>query len=84
MIGSSYNRVLNQFIIETPRGTYFQSYKTVIAFKPKNGPIILSRKWDYSSTTGKYRNIFLKEKINVTREKLLTGEYKKVDKIEIK
>ena len=31
--------------------------------------------WNYSNTTGKYRNIFLGETIKDTRAKIKSGEY---------
>jgi len=31
--------------------------------------------WNYSNTTGKYRNIFLNETIKDTRAKIKSGEY---------
>lgn len=77
--------VPNQFIITTEKGEYFQSYKSVIAFKPSrshciaNGidyPIRLDSKyWDYSTTTGKYRNQFLGETKDKTQAKIDSGEY---------
>ena len=56
------NKIANQFIITTDKGQLFQSYKSIIAFKPKDNtkPIELDcNKWDYSYTTSKYRNLFL-------------------------
>jgi hypothetical protein len=35
--------------------------------------------WNYSNTTGKYRNIFLNETIKDTRKKIKSGEYKLTD-----
>ncbi len=69
--------VKNQFIIETAEGTYFQSYDSIIAFIPHNeGKTQLdSRYWDYSMTTGKYRNLFLNEKKNETEAKIKDGTY---------
>lgn len=67
--------VANQFIIETPDGEYFQSYKSVIAFKPnkREAKIVLDEKYhDYSKTTVKYRNQFLNmttQEVNVAIEK---------------
>ena len=71
------NTIVNQFIIETKKGRYFQSYNTTIAFIPYGkGRIKLDRYyWDYSRTTGKYRNIFLNENIKETREKIKNKEY---------
>jgi hypothetical protein len=31
--------------------------------------------WNYSNTTGKYRNIFLGETITETKKKIKSGEY---------
>ena len=60
MTSSSGNKVKNQFLIWTDKGQYFQSYQTVIAFRDNEGNVTLDRgRWDYSTTTGKYRNSFL-------------------------
>ena len=73
---SSGQPVANQFEIQTHEGIYFQSYQTVIAFKPVDGPIQLDcDRWDYSTTTGKYRNQFLGEKKADTERKIKSGEY---------
>ena len=72
--------VANQFIIYTDEGTYFQSYQSVIAFRANDGRITLdSYYWEYSPTTGKYRNQFLGEGIADTRAKIDSGEYKLAD-----
>ena len=69
--------VANQFIIYASNGTYFQSYDSVIAFKDNEGNVTLDDyTWDYSRTTGKYRNEFLSEGIVETRAKIKSGEYK--------
>ena len=50
----------NHCIINTQKGRYLQSYKSIIAFIPNKGKIQLSISyWDYSTTTGKHRNQFL-------------------------
>ena len=70
--------VANQFSIITPKDKHiFQSYGTTIAVKNMNtGKITLDEAcWDYSATTGKYRNKFLGEGIADTREKIKSGEY---------
>ena len=69
--------VANQFKIYTDEGVYFQSYGTLIAFKPYAGEktVLNEQYWDYSRTTGKYRNEFLRETIQETRKKIETGEY---------
>ena len=72
------NNVANQFIIYTNKGTYFQSYSSIIAFiRKKDSKVFLdSYYWDYSRTTSKYRNEFLNEYTAETREKIKTKEYK--------
>ncbi len=68
--------VKNQFTIETAEGTYFQSYDSIIAFIPNEGKTQLDVKyWDYSMTTGKYRNLFLNERKNETEAKIKSGIY---------
>ena len=68
--------VKNQFRLFVPGGVAFQSYSSVIAFRPWSGKIQLDReKWDYSKTTGKYRNIFLGETKKETEAKIKSGEY---------
>lgn len=58
---NSGREIPNQFEIFTPEGKYFQSYSTVIAFRSNDGKITLDReKYDYSRTTAKYRNQFLR------------------------
>ena len=77
---SSGKPVANQFIIYASDGNYFQSYNSVIAFRDNNGKITLdSYYWDYSRTTGKYRNQFLGEGIVDTRAKIDSGEYELAD-----
>ena len=68
--------VKNQFILTTSEGKYFQSYESVIVFIPNDGKIQLDSKyWDYSKTTGKYRNQFLNETKKETEQKIASGEY---------
>jgi len=78
MRSNSGNNVPNQFVISTPKGSYFQSYQSIIAFKPYHGKIQLDEDtWDYSNTTSKYRRMFLNgEGIDETRAKIKSGEYK--------
>lgn len=77
MVSEKGNTIANQYEIVTPEGIYFQSYDTVIAFLPKNsGKVILDEdSWDYSKTTGKYRNIFLGEDKKATQKKIDSGYY---------
>lgn len=71
--------VANQFVIETEvaegRMQIFQSYESTIA-QIVDHEVTLDRKyWDYSVTTGKYRNIFLDETKAETAKKIKSGEY---------
>jgi len=78
MTGRSGREVPNQFVIETDDGRYFQSYKSIIAFRPydRSKKIVLDEmKWDYSKTTGRYRSEFLNECTAETRKKIASGEY---------
>ena len=75
MTSNKGNKIANQFIIYTDNGSIFQSYNSTIV-KIDSGKIYLDEsKWNYSTTTGKYRNIFLNENINATRKKIKSGEY---------
>ena len=74
------NKIANQFIITDDKGNeYFQSYRSTIVKKDYEGEqvkIYLDQKyWNYSNTTGKYRNIFLGETIKDTKAKIKSGEY---------
>ena len=74
------NSIANQFIITTDNGVYFQSYRSIIAYREYGGKMYLDKHyWDYSTTTGKYRNQFLGEGIKETRQKIKDGLYKLVD-----
>jgi hypothetical protein len=68
---SSGREVANQFKIFTKKGVYFQSYDTMIAFKPYQGKIVLDKySWKYSPTTSKYRAQFLREDTQTTSKKI--------------
>tara|TARA_A100001011_G_scaffold333037_1_gene360554 strand:+ start:347 stop:625 length:279 start_codon:yes stop_codon:yes gene_type:complete len=80
MLSPNGNRVANQFLITDNNGDkYFQSYNSVIA-KRSRGQIYLDVSfWDYSVTTGKYRNLFLNETKKETQAKIDSGEYRLTD-----
>jgi len=67
--------VRNQFIIYTDKGTIFQSYDSVIVASVGGKIYLDENHWNYSVTTGKYRNKFLGEGIKETREKIEDGLY---------
>ena len=69
------NKVPNQFIITDNGDEYFQSYRSIIAKRSKGKIYLDDCYWDYSVTTGKYRNEFLGEGIAETRKKIASGEY---------
>lgn len=83
------NPVPNQFIItgamlqidgKEQKGQLFQSYDSNIVFCSYTGKIYLdSYYWDYSKTTGKYRNIFLGESKTETQKKIDSGKYTLTD-----
>lgn len=86
MISSGGNAVANQFIIEDNGQVYFQSYASMIAKIGAYHPDSVGRKvwldrdsWDYSVTTGRYRNQFLGETKKETQAKIDSGEYELVD-----
>ncbi len=67
----------NQYVFNLKDCKMFYSYKSIIAIKYDNGEVLLdSDYWDYSKTTGKYRNIFLDEDKKTTEKKIKKGEYK--------
>lgn len=68
-------KVKNQFIIQTDKGVVFQSYNSVIAAKISGKRYVDETYWDYSVTTGKYRNQFLGENKAETEKKIKSGEY---------
>ena len=55
------NAVANQFAITTNKGTFFHSYRSIVAKVDNKGQVWLSAYWDYSRTTMKYLYQFLRE-----------------------
>jgi hypothetical protein len=89
MTSSSGNKVANQFIItDEGRGALgnfierkvFQSYDSIIAkivrWDDRTDIELDEKYWDYSTTTGKYRNLFLGESKKETERKIKDGKYK--------
>lgn len=72
------NDIPNQFILSFSNGRVFQSYSSLIIYKT-GGKIYLTDKWDYSTTTGKYRNLFLGEDKKETERKIKEGIYTLLD-----
>ena len=71
----NYWDVPNQIVITTREGRYFQSYNSTIVFINDRGKVTLGKNWKYSSTTSKYRNLFLNETTKETEAKLKSGAY---------
>lgn len=84
--------VPNQFIItDEGRGAngnflsrrVFQSYESIIVritvWEDETRVELDKNKWDYSTTTGKYRNQFLGESKREIEKKIKSGEYQLVD-----
>jgi len=65
----------NQYIIKSDGARIFQSYDSIIAIKEGKMVVLDKSDWDYSRTTGKYRNKFLNENKATTEKKIETGEY---------
>ena len=87
MTGKNGRAVPNQFVITKAdlqhriTTEWFQSYKSIIVMRItahyRNSVVIkLDRDtWDYSTTTGKYRNQFLGETKKETQAKIDSGKY---------
>jgi len=77
------NTVKNQFIIFDRDATYFKSYDSIIiktTFEDDRRIVYLDENyWDYSKTTGRYRNLFLGETKAETVKKIKSGEYRLTD-----
>lgn len=88
MEGRAGQPVKNQFLLHEKGGimgnfisrTSFQSYDSIIAtitiWQDSKEVVLDEKYWDYSTTTGKYRNIFLGEDKKATEKKIKSGEYK--------
>jgi len=83
MTSNNGNKIANQFIIRDGDVEHFQSYDSIIVrrvTKPLHTIIQLDENlWDYSVTTGKYRNIFLNETKKETQKKINLGIYELQD-----
>jgi len=86
MTSSKGNKIANQFIMTDSVNGWdvevFQSYDSIITKRVTDQidkdiiKVSLDRElWNYSTTTGKYRNQFLGEGISETRKKIESGEY---------
>lgn len=66
--------VKNQFVIWTSKGSVFQSYGSIIAAKIDGKKYLDCHNWDYSVTTGKYRNQFLGLSKKETEKRIKEGK----------
>ena len=69
------NKIANQFVIKSETAVYFQSYDSIIVKIENDKTFLDSTYWDYSKTTGKYRNQFLGEDKKETEKKIKQGIY---------
>ena len=69
--------IANQYIIYSKDYRVFQSYGSrIVAIDKSTGQVYLDRTyWNYSKTTSRYRNIFLRETTKETEAKIKSGEY---------
>lgn len=66
MINNRGNGAMNQFVIYADNKIIFQSYDSIIATVDRSAKTIeLGEDWDYSTTTGKHRNIFFADYANI-------------------
>ena len=66
----------NQLKIYASDGVYFQSYDSVVAFRPRNRKekVRVGTDWDYSRTTMKYVGQFLGQNTAKTRKDIEKGD----------
>lgn len=66
MINNNSNPAANQFVIYAENKKIFQSYDSIIAIVDyEKKTVTLGEDWNYSKTTGKHRNIFFKDYVNM-------------------
>lgn len=68
------NEVANQVVVVFENGEVFYSYKSLIAIVI-GGKVYLTEKWNYSRTTSKYLNEFLRQDRKTVHERIASGEY---------
>ncbi len=74
----NYGGVKNQFLLHHEHGIVFQSYESIIVVQV-GGKTYLGEHWDYSRTTSKYRNMFLRETTQEIKAKIDSGEYRMLE-----
>ena len=74
MINDKGNYATNQFVIYDGDVIMFQSYDSLIAVVNRaTKEIVLGVDWNYSRTTGKHRNIFFRDYVNIPDLSSLDG-----------
>lgn len=69
------NPIPTQVIVNDNGITWFTSYgRNIVKITPE-GVFLDEKYWNFSKTTGKYRNIFLNEDKKATDKKIKSGEY---------
>lgn len=80
MVWSSGREVPNQFIIYSDDGVRFQSYRSIVIYIDNTGNVFLDKEtWNYSRTTSKYRNNFLRMGTEEIKEAIRDGRFKLVN-----
>jgi hypothetical protein len=70
----------NVIELDTDEGVYLQSYRTIVAFRPRGGGVVLDgRHWDYSVTTAKHVSQWLQTTSKDIRKRIADGTYQTAD-----
>lgn len=79
LMNNNGNKAMNHFTIQDNGAVYLQSYD-VIVVKISGTDVFLDERYhNYSNTTTKHRNIFLKEDTKTINKKIKDGVYKLVN-----
>ena len=76
---NNYNKISNQFVINTNDAEIFQSYNSIICKITGNKVYLDANYWNYSRTTSRWRNVFLNESTQETKKKIKDGVYTLTD-----
>lgn len=68
--------------IKTTKGTYLQSYSTIVAFRDYSGFTVFP-KWDYSRTTARHVSQWIGFSSKEIRKKIKEGKIKVKDEPEL-
>lgn len=71
------NSAANQFELAiNSKGIFFQSYDVIVAGKTPEGIVLDEYYWDYSRTTARYRNQFLRMDTKQIKKGIESGSIK--------